>query len=45
MRMNGSRNPPMPPATQPITDADKKTLIDWLSAGAPAASASEAACP
>lgn len=37
LRMNGSRNPPMPPASSPITDQDKKTLIDWLSDGAPEA--------
>lgn len=36
MRMNGSKGPPMPPATSPITDEDKQTLIDWLSDGAPA---------
>jgi hypothetical protein len=37
MRMNGTKNPPMPPASTPISDADKKTLIDWLSQDAPAA--------
>ena len=38
-RMNGSKSPPMPPATSPISDEDKQTLIDWLSEGAPAGDA------
>ncbi|HKU39337.1 MAG TPA: hypothetical protein VJR89_14345 [Polyangiales bacterium] len=44
LRMNGSRNPPMPPTNSPITDEDKKTLIDWLSAGAPEATSNEGPC-
>jgi hypothetical protein len=38
-RMNGTKGPPMPPATSPITEQDKQTLIDWLSQGAPAGDA------
>lgn len=40
-RMNGTKSPPMPPATSPITDEDKQTLIDWLGEEAPAGDA----CP
>jgi len=40
-RMNGTRSPPMPPATSPITDEDRQTLIDWLGEEAPAGDA----CP
>lgn len=43
-RMDGSKGPPMPPATSPISEADKKTLIDWLSSGAPAARSDASAC-
>ena len=38
-RMNGTKGPPMPPVTSPITDEDKQLLIDWLSDGAPAGDA------
>ena len=38
-RMNGTKSPPMPPATSPITDEDKQTLIDWLGDEAPAGDA------
>jgi hypothetical protein len=44
MRMDGRRGPPMPPATSPITDEDKKTLIDWFSSGAPAATGDANTC-
>lgn len=44
MRMDGSRRPPMPPATSAITDEDKTTIMDWLKAKAPAASGDAAAC-
>jgi hypothetical protein len=44
MRMNGAKTPPMPPASTPITDEDKMTLLDWLGAAAPAATSDEAAC-
>lgn len=43
-RMDGSASPVMPPGGM-ITDADKKTLIDWLTAGALAATSSDATCP
>jgi hypothetical protein len=44
MRMDGSRNPPMPPARVAITEADKTLLIDWLGNGALAATGEEASC-
>jgi len=37
--MNGTKGPPMPPATSPITDEQKQTLIDWLGDEAPAGAA------
>jgi hypothetical protein len=46
MRIDGSRRPPMPPDGWPLTDPDKQTLIEWLSAGAPAATGEDASnCP
>jgi hypothetical protein len=38
-RMNGTKSPPMPPATSPITDEHKQTLLDWLGDEAPAGDA------
>jgi hypothetical protein len=44
-RIDGTKNPRMPPPGSPITDADKQTLIDWLGKGAPAAEGGAASCP
>lgn len=41
MRIDGSRQPLMPPGGT-ISDADKKTLLDWLTAGALAADSGSA---
>lgn len=43
MRMNGTAIPVMPPGGM-ITAEDKKTLLDWLGSGAPAANGGNA-CP
>ena len=43
MRIDGTRLPLMPPDGK-ITPEDKKTLLDWLNGGAPAATSGNA-CP